>query len=143
MDWSWRVRHVAVQQLMKVCQVKQGECMKDGLQNAAWTALLSHHSTECDRRVLEAYKIARVSCRILLLIKPVMSACFIMKRKIEKSFSKMKCIISAFLIRLRQIWIVTKAPSKQIRHCFQEYRQTLQLFMSHQLWMNTMQMRPS
>ena len=60
MDWSWRVRHVTVQQLTRVCQMMKKDALKDGLQNAAWTALLSHHSIEADRRVLEAYKIARV-----------------------------------------------------------------------------------
>ena len=38
----------------------KNDALKDGLQNAAWTSLISHHSTEADRRVLEAYKIARV-----------------------------------------------------------------------------------
>jgi len=60
-DWSWRVRHVAVQQLTRVCQMTKNDALKDGLQNAAWTSLISHHSTEADRRVLEAYKIARGS----------------------------------------------------------------------------------
>ena len=60
MDWSWRVRHMTIQQLTKICQMTKKDTLKDGLQNVAWTLLLSHHSIEADRRVLEAYKIARV-----------------------------------------------------------------------------------
>eukprot|EP00112_Aurelia_sp_Birch-Aquarium-sp1_P014469 Seg3125.2 transcript_id=Seg3125.2/GoldUCD/mRNA.D3Y31 product="Transmembrane protein 232" protein_id=Seg3125.2/GoldUCD/D3Y31 len=58
-DWSWRVRHVTVQELMRVCHWREKEPIKDGLRNTAWGALLSHHSVETDRRVIEAYKIAR------------------------------------------------------------------------------------
>ncbi|XP_065063821.1 transmembrane protein 232-like [Rhopilema esculentum] len=63
-DWSWRVRHVTVHELMRVCQLPRDQPLKDGLRNAAWAALLSHHSLERDRRVLEAYKIARTEVNL-------------------------------------------------------------------------------
>eukprot|EP00794_Sanderia_malayensis_P005884 gene5884-6573_t len=58
-DWSWRVRHVAVQELIKISHHNNHNPNREGLQNAAWGILLYHHSIEKDRRVLEAFKIAR------------------------------------------------------------------------------------
>ena len=55
---------MTVQELMRVCHWRDEEPIKDGLRNTAWGALLSHHSVETDRRVIEAYKIARVCLHV-------------------------------------------------------------------------------
>ncbi|KAK3706225.1 hypothetical protein QZH41_010289, partial [Actinostola sp. cb2023] len=59
-DWSWRVRFSAMQGLVRVSRLCNGDSTKDGLRGVAWNLLMRHHSIERDTRVLEALKLAKV-----------------------------------------------------------------------------------
>ncbi|XP_036384068.1 transmembrane protein 232 [Megalops cyprinoides] len=57
---DWRMRYSAVQALMKLCGGIRGDLSREGLRNAAWTALQEHLGRETDPRVKEAVRVTEV-----------------------------------------------------------------------------------